>query len=368
MRIRTILILVGICAAALCIGLAGTRTQAQDDLPDLMPTATRTAPRPGAETTAAATAEPTPVRLRAEVQVESAFVRALPLLEAEAVASVFEDEILEVVGRNLDGLWFEVRRPGRMNTLGWIFYEMLDWDFETVDLPLTDLATGAVGESPLTADPGYAVYLLENARLRPQPRVSGDPIGIVAINSTVPVIYRNQDGSWYYVNYLGTEGWISNYSTRELPLDFVLTIPVQPGLPPLAGINVVIIPPEVQLEQVERLRAYVQPRLDLARQLAQFWFLVNRGETMPCEAPPFVQEFLLSVQDVRELPELQRYVPGLEQGAFSLNTAIELLTVCGAFRSDVVATARNAAINATGRYEAALISADNIESIIRQYE
>jgi hypothetical protein len=63
------------------------------------------------------------------VQVDSAFVHAAPAEDAERIASVFEDNKLEAVGRNLDGTWFEVRRPGRLTNLGWIFNKMVDWDF-----------------------------------------------------------------------------------------------------------------------------------------------------------------------------------------------------------------------------------------------
>lgn len=41
---------------------------------------------------------------RGVLEVESAFVRQLPIRESEAVASVFERDVLEIIGRNIDGL------------------------------------------------------------------------------------------------------------------------------------------------------------------------------------------------------------------------------------------------------------------------
>lgn len=298
--------------------------------------------------------------IRAEVQVESAFVRVLPLESAEPSASVFEDEPLQIVGRNLDGLWFEVRRPGRMNNLGWIFNEMLDWEFDPVLLPLTDLTTGLTGTTRLARDPDFAVFLLENAVLRRTPSVeANNRIGIVPISTTVPVTQRNQNGSWVFVNYLGTVGWISDYSIRTMPN--VLALPIAPGLPPLITADLPIIPPEIQLEQLNRLRTYTLASRDLAGQLAVFWFTVGQGQTMPCEPPPFLADYPYTGQDVRELPELQRYVPRLATANFSLNTSIELLTICGAFDPDVIRTARNNAINAENIYDATLGTLDNLE-------
>jgi hypothetical protein len=133
---------------------------------------------------------------RVQVRFESVFVRTAPSIEAEPATSVFEDEWLEVVGRNLDGFWFEVRRQGRMTNLGWILAEMVEWDFAPETLPLTDFDTGLVGNSVLSADPGYAIYLVENTTLRSSPSRSGERLTVVPFGVTVPVLERNQDASW----------------------------------------------------------------------------------------------------------------------------------------------------------------------------
>ncbi|MCA9913821.1 MAG: hypothetical protein KC496_10755, partial [Anaerolineae bacterium] len=98
------------------------------------------------------------------VLYESAFVRELPTEESEATASVFENDILEAIGRNADGMWIQVRRPGREISLGWIARRLVVVNFDLTTLPLTDNETGVVGEKII--DTGYAIFVLTEANLR----------------------------------------------------------------------------------------------------------------------------------------------------------------------------------------------------------
>lgn len=306
-----------------------------------------------------------PLFFRVRVQVDSAFVRILPDPDEEAVASVFRDNILEVVGRNLDGTWFEVRRPGRLTNLGWIFNEMLDVEFDAEYLPLTDNSTGREGERTLEEDPGFAVFVREGVAMRQVPLFEGERIINIPPNTTVPVLARNQDGTWLRVHYRGYEGWIIAFATREIPN--VMAIPQAMGLPPLQTIGVEIIPVEIQLAQVERLREYVTRARDLALNLENFWWQVYQGEVMPCEPPPFVVEYQITQVDVRQLPELRRYVPRTLQAVEYLNSAIEPLSICGVFNPDVVINARDSAINARLIFDNTLFLLDELEdNVIRE--
>ncbi len=343
LQFGTLLLLAGL----LLLALAQPAVLAQPATPSPTPTLT---PTPAG-----------PVRYRVPVRVESAFVRAEPSLEAEAVASVFLDEPLEVVGRNADGLWFEVRRPGRLTNLGWIFNEMLDWEFDVTTLPLTNTTTGLLGPTP-PEDTGFAVFMLAEAILRDAPQ-RGSEITRVPFNVVVPVIYRNQDASALQINYLGFVGWISVLTFREPPN--VFAIPVAPGLPPLPGGNTVIIPVEVQLEQIFRLREFVTVSRELADQLASFWYDVYQGQIMPCEAPPFVLAYPYTAADVQQLPELDRYVPRVNEAVRFMNAAIDPLTICGVFQPNIVIDARNDAINARIIFDANLQQLDNLEEIVR---
>lgn len=286
------------------------------------------------------------------VRVESAFARALPAFDAEPLASVFDDERLEVISRNLDGSWFEVRRPGRFNTLGWVFEGIMDWDFQPELLPLGDFTTGVVGPYPLTQSTDDAIYVNEGAYLREQPLRRARMIMELPALITIPVLGRNQDGSWVFVNYLGYQGWMIAFAGRPIPN--WLRIPMPPNLPPLETPPVVTIPVELQQAQIDRLRAFIHERYALAAGLETFWWRVFRGEIMPCAAPPEIVDYPYGEADVRELPELGRYAPEVAQAVTYLNRAREPLLHCGIVGPEVTIAARNAAINARVVFDATL--------------
>jgi hypothetical protein len=297
----------------------------------------------------------------ATVNVDSAFARALPALDAEETASLFKNERLEAVSRNLDGTWFEMRRPGRMNSLGWVFNEVLEWDFQPELLPLGDLTTGVVGPSPLTYTPEYAVFLNESPTLRTQPLRNSPRVPGVTIpfSVTLPVLARNQDGSWLFVNYLGYQGWVVAFAGRELPDG--LTVPQAVNLPPLENVPTQIIPVELQQAQVDRLRAFINERRVYAAGLESFWWRVYRGEVMPCDPPPELVDYPYTENDVRELPELQRYAPRLGTAVDYMQTSQGLLNECGVVSPQDAVTARDSAINARIIFDATLEALQALE-------
>lgn len=298
----------------------------------------------------------------AVVKVDSAFARALPTEEADPSASLFRDEPLEVVSRNLDGSWFEVRRPGRLTNLGWVFNELLDWDFKPEELPLGDLSTGVTGPTPLLEAPAYGAYLLEGLALRQSPTRFSPVITNIPPLVTIPVLERNQNGTWLHVNYLGYDGWVIGYATRT---PNVLSIPQAPGLPPLETITVIVIPVEIQQEQIDRLRAFIIEKRDLAVVLEAFWWDVFRGAVKPCEPPAAVVAYQYGDQDVQELPELGRLVPRVIDGIHYMNDSIDVLSRCGVLSPDVVGNARDDAINAKGILNAELERLAGIEEIVQ---
>jgi hypothetical protein len=300
----------------------------------------------------------------ATVDVDSAFARALPAFDAAETASVFEGERLEAVSRNLDGTWFEVRRPGRMNKLGWIFAATLEWDFLPELLPLGDLTTGVIGPDVLNFTPESAVFLVESPTLRTQPiRTSPRVPGVVIpFSVTVPVISRNQDGTWLYINYLGYQGWVIAFAGRPVPN--LMDILPAPNLPPLENVSTLIIPVEIQQAQIDRLRAFAQDRLAYAQGLESFWWRVFRGEIMPCNAPPELLNYPYTDNDVRELPELGRYAPRLETGVDYLRTSQSLLNECGVVSPVGVVDARDAAINARIIFNSTLGSLASLEEFV----
>ena len=316
----------------------------------------------------AAAQQTSPDNFIGQVRVESAFTRVLPDFEAGPAASVYEGERLEVISRNLDGTWFEVRRPARLNTIGWIFSGTLEWDFYPELLPLGDITTSVIGPSPLLEPPAYAVYFPETPFVRQQPLRRAAPVQPpveIPPLVTIPVLARNQDGSWLFINYLGHQGWVVAYAGRELAN--VLDIPQATNLPPLEGVPGVIIPVELQQAQIDRLRIFIQERYAYARDMELFWWRVFRGEIMPCDVPPEFTEYPYSAEDVRQLPELQRYAPRLREAVDYMATARDPLLACGIVSPEVVLDARNASINARVIFDATLDALQNLEENVVQF-
>lgn len=300
----------------------------------------------------------------AEVNVISAFVRAEPTTESEAVASVFERDTLEVVGRNIDGLWFLVRRPGRIFNLGWISHETLSLSFEPENLSLEDAQTGFEGGAAVV-ETGFAAFFLAEANLRDAPIPSGGIILEVPLNAILPIVGRDPFGSWFQVNYRGTLGWVSRAVIRRPDNEDAIPVVVVGDVP---VIEVPIIPPEIQLAQLESLRTYAQASYDVADQLANLWAQVLNDEVMPCNPPPFVQEYLYTQGDVQQLPELDRYVPRFNEGLGYLNDSIATLSECGVMHPATVTAARNNAINARTILSATLDQLDSLERLIRDIQ
>jgi hypothetical protein len=296
---------------------------------------------------------------RIQVFVDSAFVRAAPASDAKPVASIFEGEVLEAIGRNLNGKWFEVRRSGRATNLGWVSDEFVSNNFTIELLPLTDFNTGMIGSEVIT-ESEFGVFVLQQSVLRDGPLLEASRLGTVPYGVTVPVIERNADASWIYVNYLGSVGWISGFNVRSSSYN-LLNIPEGVNLPPPLAADLDIIPPELQFAQAARLRDYLNIQLDMALNLQSFWWSVYTGDILPCNPPAEITEYQYNIEDVRQLPELKRIVPRLDTGVESLNASIATLQICGALEVDDVISARNAAINAKIIFQAGIGRLDDVE-------
>lgn len=295
------------------------------------------------------------------VFVDSLIIRELPTRDSEQAGSAFEGDVLEAVGRNADGMWFQVRRPFDEVAIGWVFRQYVGFTFEVGTLPLTDAETGVTGDEEVV-DTGIAAFILTEAALRDAPSINGNQIGVVPITRTIPAFERSPDNLWYRVNYLGTTGWVAEFLVR-LSAD-ADNLPVSPDFT-FRAVPLEIIPVEVQLAQLERLRAYVIPLRDLADVTANFWAVVATGQSVPCEpAPGGIGYFPLTPRDVVELPELRRYTRQLNAAVDSLNRSLEIMQPCGVFTEDEHSEAYAGAINARLQFNAVLDRLDALESVI----
>jgi hypothetical protein len=286
--------------------------------------------------------------LNVRVLYESAFVRALPSEEAEAVASVFENDVLEAIGRNADGTWIQVRRHFREINLGWISRRLLVYSFGLSELPITDLTTGLIGTEPVF-DTGFSVYILTESALRDAPFIDANQIAIVPVMLTLPVLERNVDSRWFKINYLGIVGWINSFNISSA--NDLTQVPLSPDFAPeaLDMIVIEIIPPEVQLAQAQRMKDFVQPRYDTAGELVSFWGGLLEGLTLPCNPPELSYGSIeITQRDLYELPELRRASRFLPRALDDLNASIAMMQQCRAFSASETSSAYADAINARG--------------------
>lgn len=305
------------------------------------------------------TPQPPTVALPLEVDVDSAFTRYLPDREAQPAASVFGGDRLQAIGRNADGLWFEVQRPGSGTRLGWIFNAMVEYEFEPWQLPITDSTTALLGSIPVEDMTGISIVVLFEAILRTEPKAASAAIVTMPINVTLPALERNGDATWVKVNYRGHVGWVAGFLIRK-PRN-IMDVPLAPGLP-VQLFTIQIIPPEIQREELQRLREFVVVRRDMAIHLENFWYKVKWGEIMPCDPPGFVvAEYQASFRDYQELPETRRHLTRLYEGVTYLNEAISTYQPCGVYLPQEVTEAYNDAINAKIIFDVVLAELDRLE-------
>ena len=303
-------------------------------------------------------------RFLVRVNPQSLNVHRFPSSDADRVASLFKGDIVQAVSRSLDGSWFELRRIGRMNNLGWVDNTLIEWDFLPETLPLGDIHTGVIGPVPLSSTLTIGLYLNAAPILRELPLRNGRRIMALPSLIVIPVLGRNRDTTWLQVNYLGYQGWINRSSIRERADVDLNTLPIPPGIPEPDTVPVVVIPLEIQQAQIDRLRSYITDRRVLAAGLESFWWGVYRGEIMPCNAPPEIATYPYSDEDVRELPELARYVPRLTTAVDYLTAARNPLLRCGIIGPSTAVDARNSAINARVIFDATLQTLYNLETTL----
>ena len=280
-----------------------------------------------------------------QVIAESAYVRSAPITDAQAVASVFANDSLLAVGRNIDGGWLEVRRPGQQYEIGWIARQLVAFTFDAAQLPITDLTTGVIGQEPVV-DTGFAALTINETPLRSSPDRRALPLLTIPVHLTLPVLERTPDLQWLKVNYRGTLGWIPMFLTNGS--DALARVAVSPefGDDPRYS-AFVSVPPEQQLAQIERLLGFLTPIQQTTAEVAHYWQLMSRGETLECLPPagnyPYYE---YTPDDILQLPELRQQDRLLRQAIDDINASIEAMRRCGVYLPRDLRAAYADAINA----------------------
>jgi uncharacterized protein YraI len=300
-----------------------------------------------------------------QVLADSAFIRAAPDKEAPEVASVFENDSLTAVGRNIDGLWLEVRRPGRKDAAGWISREVALFTFEVAKLPITDLTTGLTGPEPVV-DTGISVLMVGEAKLRTGADQDSAEITVIPVNLTLPVLERTPDRLWLKVNYRGTVGWVAEFLTSTSADIRDVMVSPEYALTNLGAFE--IIPPEIQIAQIDRLTVWIAEMDAIARDVSTYWTLMSKGETMECRPPAGdYAYYAYTPRDIAELPELRRQVRILQQAIDDLNSAIATMKRCGVYLDKEIRAAYADAINAQTIFGVVTRQMGNLKERIETY-
>jgi len=295
------------------------------------------------EETASIATELEPSDFVMRVVVDSVNIRALPTTEADRAGSLFEGDIVYAVGRNIDATWFEIQRPSKDSRAGWVARDYFSYMFDATQLPITDLTTGLIGESPVV-DTGVSAFVLTEAVLRAEPNFDAPEITRMQVQRAIPVLSRTPDNLWIKVNYLGQVGWVAEF-LMNVPAG-VVAVPIDEeqavGFAPIP-----IIPPEVQRAQAERFIAYATPIRDSASEVARFWSQLTEGLTIPCNPPESGFPLFTATQaDLFELPELRRANRLVPRALDDLNASIETMQQCGVYTPSEISSAYAKAINA----------------------
>jgi hypothetical protein len=294
-----------------------------------------------------------------QVVVDSAFIRAAPDSESDAVASVFANDSLVAVGRNIDGEWLEVRRPGRTTGGGWIARRLTVFTFEVSQLPLTDLITGIIGQEPVI-DTGFSVLTISEGVLRTNPDRHAAQIDLIPVNLTLPVIERTPDNQWLKINFRGAVGWLAEFETRtSADLNAIPISPEYAGNAQYAAFE--IIPLEVQIAQIDGLLTYLIPLSDVTANVVNYWSMMSEGETLECLPPEGGYGYYPATpRDVTELPELRQQRRLLTRAVDDINAAIQAMKRCGVYTQSEIREAYAHAINAQAIFKLVTTRMDNL--------
>ena len=135
-------------------------------------------------------------------------LRSAPSFGSQQVGSVPSGSSVPVLGRNARGDWLYVVYN---STRGWVagWYCTIQGSLNSVPV-VSDDGSGAAPAPNPPANPSSATAIATaTARIRSGPGTSFAQVGTLPYNAAVLVLGRNASGTWLYIDYNGTQGWVA---------------------------------------------------------------------------------------------------------------------------------------------------------------
>lgn len=127
-------------------------------------------------------------------------VRQTPSIVGRILTQLTKDQTYPIVGRNVDSSWWQINVNG---TVGWVnaFFTSAS---NIQNVPVTNTNTQV--NPPATA---YSVTTTANVNLRTGPGTTFGILSIIPDKTTVSILARNTDTTWWKVSYRGVVGWVN---------------------------------------------------------------------------------------------------------------------------------------------------------------
>ncbi len=146
-----------------------------------------------------------PTGLTATVTASRLNVRNQPNpFTGSIVAIISRGDTYPVLSSNVGNTWFQINANG---VVGWV-----NSSYVRLNQPSAPPPT-AIPQVP--GSTGYVVTARPFAvNIRPLPDINNNPIAVLPLNQSAPVVGRNTFNTWWQINYQGVVGWVSSQYAR----------------------------------------------------------------------------------------------------------------------------------------------------------
>ncbi len=185
------------------------------------PTATPTGTIPPTQTpTPTATSTPVPISgAHATIATGALNVRSGPGLAYSVVTTVYQGNVVSLIGRNANSTWAKIRLSN--GTEGWVNAAR---SYITPNVAISSLPVVAPADPP--ASSATAVIATGALNVRSGPGVTYSVVATTYQGHTVQMLGRNANSSWVKIRLSnGTEGWVNAASTYITPSVAVSSLP-----------------------------------------------------------------------------------------------------------------------------------------------